>query len=293
MNAQERFTERLRLHMTATGQQVAELSSRSRRRYGCAFRRGWVTAVDAEAKIVRIDDDRVLHYDTLVYGLGSLADTAAVPGVEDYAYTLNSAQRAKFLADRLARRMARTVVVGGSGLTGVESAAEIAEPAPRAGRRCCSAGVTLCGHEPESQGVPEAPGAGAFGRPGAQRGRGGEGTARCGRAGGCGHRRRRVVDERYAGVAAGPGRRRIRLSTSAAASSPMPRCSGRNRTGVRRGYDAGDPPGLRRHARHLPEWYADRCARGGVDRTCVETNTKLDETTTTKKADCSSSRPAC
>ncbi|WP_200207720.1 NAD(P)/FAD-dependent oxidoreductase [Micromonospora coerulea] len=131
VNAQERFTERLRLHMTATGQQVAELSvPQLLEGTGAQFVRGWVTAVDADAKIVRIDDDRVLHYDTLVYGLGSVADTAAVPGVEDYAYTLNSAQDAKFLADRLARRDGGTVVVGGSGLTGVESAAEIAERHP-------------------------------------------------------------------------------------------------------------------------------------------------------------------
>ncbi|WP_431911047.1 NAD(P)/FAD-dependent oxidoreductase [Nonomuraea jabiensis] len=134
VNAQERFTERLRLHMSATGQRVAELSiPELLEGTGARFVRGWVTAVDADAKLVRIDDDRVLHYDTLVYGLGSVADTAAVPGVEDHAYTLNSAQDAELLADRLARlgRLGRgTVVVGGSGLTGVESAAEIAEQHP-------------------------------------------------------------------------------------------------------------------------------------------------------------------
>ncbi|MFI9835633.1 NAD(P)/FAD-dependent oxidoreductase [Nonomuraea sp. NPDC051941] len=131
VNAQERFTERLRLHMSATGQRVAELSiPELLEGTGARFVRGWVTAVDADAKLVRIDDDRVLHYDTLVYGLGSVADTSAVPGVEDHAYTLNSAQDAELLADRLARLGRGTVVVGGSGLTGVESAAEIAEQYP-------------------------------------------------------------------------------------------------------------------------------------------------------------------
>jgi NADH dehydrogenase FAD-containing subunit len=131
VNAQERFTERLRLHMTATGQEVADLSiPHLLEDTGAQFVRGWVTAVDADAKIVRIDDDQVLHYDTLVYALGSVADTAAAPGVEDYAYTLNSAQDAKLLADRLARLGGGTVVVSGSGLTGVESAAEIAEQHP-------------------------------------------------------------------------------------------------------------------------------------------------------------------
>jgi NADH:ubiquinone reductase (H+-translocating) len=131
VNPQERFTERLRLHMTATGQQTAEMNiPELLEGTGARFVRGWVTAMDANAKIVRIDDNRVLHYDTLVYGLGSVADTATMPGVEEHAYTLNSAQDAEVLAERLARLGRGTVVVGGSGLTGVESATEIAERYP-------------------------------------------------------------------------------------------------------------------------------------------------------------------
>nr|WP_322984189.1 FAD-dependent oxidoreductase [Streptomyces sp. S584] len=86
--------------------------------------------MDADARTVRIDDDRVLHYDTPVYGLGSVADTSTVPGVEEYAYTLNGPQEAEAVAHRLAGLGSGTVVVGGSGLTGVESAAEIAERHP-------------------------------------------------------------------------------------------------------------------------------------------------------------------
>ncbi|MFJ3907077.1 NAD(P)/FAD-dependent oxidoreductase [Streptomyces vinaceus] len=144
VNAQERFTERLRLHMTATGQQLAELSiPELLEGTGARFVRGWVTAVDADARTVRIDDDRVLHYDTLVYGLGSVADLGAVAGVEEHAYTLDSPEDAAALADRLARLTkgnggsgsgsgsgSGTVVVVGSGLTGIESAAEIAERHP-------------------------------------------------------------------------------------------------------------------------------------------------------------------
>ncbi len=131
VNAQERFTERMRLHLAATGQRLAELSvPELLKGTGARFVRGWVTAVDPDTKTVRIDDDRVLHYDTLVYGLGGVADTSAVPGAEDHAYTLNSAQDAEALADRLARLGSGTVVVAGSGLTGVEAAAEIAERHP-------------------------------------------------------------------------------------------------------------------------------------------------------------------
>ncbi|MGW1752454.1 NAD(P)/FAD-dependent oxidoreductase [Streptomyces sp. NPDC002092] len=131
VNAHERFTERLRLHMTATGQQLAELSiPEVLEGTGAQFVRGRVTAVDADARTVRIDDDRVLHYDTLVYGLGSVSDTTGVPGADDHAYTLNSPQDAEALADRLARLGSGTVVVAGSGLTGIEAAAEIAERYP-------------------------------------------------------------------------------------------------------------------------------------------------------------------
>ncbi|MFD9141055.1 NAD(P)/FAD-dependent oxidoreductase [[Kitasatospora] papulosa] len=132
VSAQERFTERLRLHMTATGQEVAELSiPEMLEGTGARFVRGWVTAVDADAQTVRIDDDRSLPYDTLVYALGGVADTAAVPGVEDHAYTLSGPEEAEALAGRLARLGGSgTVVVAGSGLTGVESAAEIAERHP-------------------------------------------------------------------------------------------------------------------------------------------------------------------
>ncbi|WFE99676.1 FAD-dependent oxidoreductase [Micromonospora sp. WMMD964] len=131
VNARERFTERLRLHMAATGQQLAELDIPELLAVtGAQFVRGWVTAVDAQAKTVRVDDSRELRYDTLVYALGSVTDTAAVPGAEDHAYTLDGPSGAPALADRLARLGGGTVVVVGSGLTGVEAAAEIAERHP-------------------------------------------------------------------------------------------------------------------------------------------------------------------
>ncbi|RAO09399.1 NAD(P)/FAD-dependent oxidoreductase [Micromonospora noduli] len=141
VNAQERFTERLRLHMTATGQRLADLDiSELLAGTGAQFVRGWVTAVDAHAKTVRVDDSRVLRYDTLVYALGSVTDTAAVPGVEEHAYSLDGPSGATTLADRLARLGAGTVVVVGSGLTGIEAAAEIAERHPEVG-------VTLVGQQ--------------------------------------------------------------------------------------------------------------------------------------------------
>jgi NADH dehydrogenase FAD-containing subunit len=129
VNPRERFTERLRLHMTATRQHLVELSIPDLLAgTGARFVRGRVTALDAGARSVRIDDGRVLRYNTAVYGLGGVTDTATVPGVADHAHILENAGA---LADRLAGlRGGGTVLVGGSGLTGIESAAEIAERYP-------------------------------------------------------------------------------------------------------------------------------------------------------------------
>ncbi|WP_239014864.1 FAD-dependent oxidoreductase [Streptomyces sp. CdTB01] len=135
VNPYDTFTERLRLHMSATGQKTAEMNiPELLEGTGARFVRGWATAVDAGARTVRIDDEWILRYDTLVYGLGSVADTAAVPGVDEHAYTLNSPQDAALLADRLtrpARLDGGSVVVAGGGLTGIEAAAEIAEQHPQ------------------------------------------------------------------------------------------------------------------------------------------------------------------
>jgi NADH dehydrogenase FAD-containing subunit len=133
VNPQTRFTERLRLHQTASGQDLADLQIPDRLAgTGVQFVAGWVTAIDAGAKTVRIDDQYVLRYDTLVYALGSVADTDTVPGADEFAYTLNSARDATVLADQLDRVGNETVVVAGGGLTGIESAAEIAEQHPDA-----------------------------------------------------------------------------------------------------------------------------------------------------------------
>ncbi|HET9875240.1 MAG TPA: FAD-dependent oxidoreductase, partial [Mycobacterium sp.] len=128
VNPDSRFTERLRLHQIASGQQLADLQIPDLLAgTGVAFVQGWVTAVDADAQQVRVDDERTLRYDTLVYALGSVADTEVVPGVDEFAYTLNSAHDAVLLADQLAGLGDGAIVVAGGGLTGVECAAEIAE----------------------------------------------------------------------------------------------------------------------------------------------------------------------
>jgi NADH:ubiquinone reductase (H+-translocating) len=145
VNPQTRFTERLRLHQIAAGEELADLQIPDRLAgTGVQFVAGWVTGIDADAQTVRIDDDTVLRYNTLVYALGSVADTDTVPGADEFAYTLNSPQDAAALAEQMGRLGDGAVVVAGAGLTGIESAAEIAEQHPDADV------VLLSRHEPGS-----------------------------------------------------------------------------------------------------------------------------------------------
>jgi NADH:quinone reductase (non-electrogenic) len=149
VNATERFTERLRLHQLASGQELADLRI-PEQLPRVEFVRGWVTNVDVDTRTVRVDDERDIAYDTLVYALGGVADTTGVPGADDHAYTLDSAHDAELLAHRLSTLDTGTVAVCGSGLTGVEAAAEIAERHPRLD-------VVLLGrHEPGSDMAPKA-----------------------------------------------------------------------------------------------------------------------------------------
>jgi len=136
VNPTARFAERLRMHQTAAGQQltdfrIPDLLAGS----GVEFIEGWVTGIDPETHLIDADTPhgpRTLAYDTLVYALGSATDTGAVPGIEEHAFTLNGQTAADRLAARLAEldRGGGTVTVCGSGLTGVEAAAELAEAHP-------------------------------------------------------------------------------------------------------------------------------------------------------------------
>lgn len=133
VNPSARFTERLRMHQVAAGQQLAdhripELLDGS----GVVFRQAAATTIDTEARTVALDDDATLGYDTLVYALGSTTDTSQVPGVTDHAWTLNDPRLAHRFSERLHEiaRAGGTVTVCGGGLTGIEAATEIAESHP-------------------------------------------------------------------------------------------------------------------------------------------------------------------
>ncbi|MFG1963319.1 NAD(P)/FAD-dependent oxidoreductase [Nonomuraea sp. NPDC049028] len=138
VNAVPDFVERLRLHQLAAGQeietqQLADVFAGT----GIRLRVARVTAVDSEGQVVTVadaDGGGELGYDTLVYALGSHVADSGVPGVAEHAFNVAgrpSALRLRERLDGLGRRgEGGSVLVVGDGLTGIETAAEIAESRP-------------------------------------------------------------------------------------------------------------------------------------------------------------------
>ncbi|UGT39038.1 FAD-dependent oxidoreductase [Nocardia yamanashiensis] len=130
-----RFTERLRLHAQAAGHASADLPIEELLDgTGIEFVCGTATNIDTETRRVTVEtlgQVRGIEYDTLVYAIGSVTDTAIVPGADQHAYTLNSPQEAARVARKLAELPdGSQVTVCGGGLTGIEAATEFAEAYP-------------------------------------------------------------------------------------------------------------------------------------------------------------------
>ncbi|WP_418955912.1 NAD(P)/FAD-dependent oxidoreductase [Streptomyces tritici] len=135
VNAEPDFVQRLRLHQLVAGQEIeaprlGELFAGT----GVRLRVARVTAVDPERRVVAVADARggeELGYDTLVYTLGSHGADGGVPGAAEHAYDVAARPSALRLRERLdgLDRGGRVVVVG-DGLTGIETATEIAESRP-------------------------------------------------------------------------------------------------------------------------------------------------------------------
>ncbi|MFI0934389.1 NAD(P)/FAD-dependent oxidoreductase [Streptomyces sp. NPDC021019] len=138
VNAAPDFVERMRLHQLASGQELA-----SRRLTdvfagtGVRLRLARVTGIDPEHRTVAVagedgeDGAGELSYDTLLYALGSSVAHHDVPGAAEYAFDVAGRSSALRLRERLAGLgEGGTVVVVGEGLTGIETATELAESRP-------------------------------------------------------------------------------------------------------------------------------------------------------------------
>lgn len=149
VNGLDYFMERPRLHEQATGTPLkGQPLTHMLRGRGITFVPGWVKAIRPEAKEVVVDTaagEGRLPYHYLVLALGSRVNRQAVPGVADYAYTLDP--YGCLTTDALQARLAawgtrpfQAVVVGG-GATGVEMAGQLKGQYPQATVSLVTAGA--------------------------------------------------------------------------------------------------------------------------------------------------------
>lgn len=135
VNAESVFVERMRMHQLAAGrelatQQLTDVFAGT----GVRLRVARVTAVDPERRTVAVtgeDGDGEIGYDTLLYTLGSRVADHGVPGVAENAFDVAGRPSALRLRARLdSLGGSGTVLIVGEGLTGIETATEIAESRP-------------------------------------------------------------------------------------------------------------------------------------------------------------------
>jgi NADH dehydrogenase len=129
VNPRPVFVERIRLHQLAAGSGTAAVD------YGTLLGDGIQLVVDSAERIntadrqIELASSFVLDYDYLVYAVGSTgAVPAVVPGAAEFAYPIAEFEH----AERLRRTLDEVhpdapVTVVGAGLTGIETASELAE----------------------------------------------------------------------------------------------------------------------------------------------------------------------
>ncbi|MFF5296282.1 NAD(P)/FAD-dependent oxidoreductase [Paractinoplanes globisporus] len=134
VNAEPDFVERMRLHELTAGRKLPALKlADAFAGTGIRLRVARVTAVDPGRRVIAVADaggGGELGYDTLLYALGSRVDDRGVAGVAEHAFDVAGRPSALRLGERLDSLDGGRVVVVGDGLTGIESAAEIAEARP-------------------------------------------------------------------------------------------------------------------------------------------------------------------
>ncbi|MFW6435787.1 MAG: NAD(P)/FAD-dependent oxidoreductase [Halovenus sp.] len=98
------------------------------------FRQGTVADIDTDDREVLLEDGDTIAYDYLLIGIGSQTAFFGIEGLRENAHTLKSLDDALGIheAVRAAGREATTsdpaqVVVGGAGLSGIQTAGEVAE----------------------------------------------------------------------------------------------------------------------------------------------------------------------
>lgn len=129
VNPRPVFVERIRLHQLVADTGTATVDYATLLGEGIALIVDSVDHIDTAGRRVALASGAELTYDYLIYAVGSTGATApAVPGCAEFAYSvadLESAQRLHYALTDLP--MPAPVTVVGGGLTGIETASELAE----------------------------------------------------------------------------------------------------------------------------------------------------------------------
>ncbi|MCU4925131.1 FAD-dependent oxidoreductase [Halobacteria archaeon AArc-dxtr1] len=93
-----------------------------------------VTALDTDERVVELEDGDSVDYDYVLVALGSQTAYYGIPGLDDHSLTLKSLDDALEIHEQVAdasreatRGEPAQIVIGGAGLSGIQTAGEIAE----------------------------------------------------------------------------------------------------------------------------------------------------------------------
>jgi len=108
---------------------VSEIKSPATR-----FVQSRVEAIDTDERVLTLADDSTVEYDYLLVGIGSKTAFFGIDGLEEHSLTLKNLADALEIHDAVteaaseaSRNDPAQVIVGGAGLSGIQSAGEIAE----------------------------------------------------------------------------------------------------------------------------------------------------------------------
>ena len=108
---------------------VEEIKSRE-----TTFRQGVVESVDTGERVVHLTDGEEIQYDYVLVGIGSQTAFFGIEGLEECAHTLKGLDDALGIHEDVERAVHKAtwtepaqVVIGGAGLSGIQTAGEIAE----------------------------------------------------------------------------------------------------------------------------------------------------------------------
>lgn len=129
VNARQEFVERVRLHQFAAGTREATVDFGTLLGEGIGLVVDQATRIDTGARTVELASGRALDYDYVIYAVGSTGATpTSVPGATEFAFDLAEFETARRLRASLEELpLDAPVTVVGGGLTGIETAAELAE----------------------------------------------------------------------------------------------------------------------------------------------------------------------